>query len=225
MKQKLHKHFKFKSKKTLYRFYQICFILLFSLSIGISLGQGCARPYQENHASSSSTPNNISATTPEYPINTDVATLGMVYNKQILDHLVSCSGVGAPSDETLATWNSKKGAVSIDGTILTITSPMLMAVTTIAGDVCRDLVEQEKTTPRLFAGINWSSSSLPSDAILSDAIRGLALSCWKRSEDDNEKQILLDSVKGAFTESSIDSSEALLFLCTSMLASLDTLVL
>lgn len=203
---------------------QAVFLVMLSLAIGISLGQGCARPFQS--LESNSTPVDMSSNLPEeYVPDPNAPTLSVVYNKQVLDHMVSCSGVGIPSEATQATWAAKRGAISIDGTVLTITAPMLMAVTTIAGDVCRDLIDQEKLNPRLLINVNWASTTLPSDSVLSDAVRGLALSCWQRPEEDVERQTVLDAVKSQFSSSSINNSDAFLFLCTSMLASLDTLIL
>lgn len=204
---------------------QVVFILSASIAIGITLGQGCAKSFYKSPSSgttnNSSTSANIEATT----LDPNVATLGVIYNKQVLDHFVSCSGLGVASDETQATWSSKKGAISIDGTVTSITAPMLMAVTTIAGDVCRDIISQEKQNPRLFPGVNWAAAALPSDATLGDSIRGLALSCWQRPEDDQEKQILFDSIKSQFTGASVTPDDVYLFLCTTMLSSLDTLTL
>ncbi len=207
------------------RVWQIIFILLGSLSVGIGLGQGCSRPFGTSSGSSSSSSNSASVDQNGYQIDPNAQTLSLIYNKQVLDHLVSCSGVGVPSDETQATWSSKRGAVSIDGTVLTITAPMLMAVTTISGDVCRDLINQEKTTPRIFNNVNWSGTVLPSDTALRDSIRGLALSCWQRPEEDLEQQVIMDAVKSEFSTGTIDVTDAYLFLCTSMLSSLDTLTL
>lgn len=207
------------------RVWQITFILLGSLTIGIGFGQGCSRPFSAPSGTSDGSSTAADANDSGYQINPDAETLSMVYNKQVLDHLVSCAGVGIPSDETLATWTSKRGAVSIDGTVLTITAPMLMAVTTISGDVCRDLITQEKTSPRLFNNVNWSATALPSDTALRDSIRGLALSCWQRPEEDLEQQIVMDAVRSEFTTGTINVSDAYLFLCTSMLSSLDTLTL
>lgn len=203
---------------------QAVFLVMLSLAIGISLGQGCARPFQS--LESNSTPVDMSSNLPEeYVPDPNAPTLSVVYNKQVLDHMVSCSGVGIPSEATQATWAAKRGAISIDGTVLTITAPMLMAVTTIAGDVCRDLIDQEKLNPRLLINVNWASTTLPSDSVLSDAVRGLALSCWQRPEEEVERLTVLDAVRSQFSGSDVNNSDAFLFLCTSMLASLDTLIL
>ncbi len=208
------------------RIWQISFVLLASLSIGIGLGQGCAKPFNASTTSSNDT-NASSADNVDqngYQINPNAQTVSMVYNKQVLDHLVSCSGVGVASEETAATWASKRGAVSIDGTVLTITAPMLMAVATISGEVCRDLIGQEKANPRVFNGVNWAGTSLPMDGVLNESIRGLALSCWQRPEEEVERQIIMDAVKSQFV-GTVNPSDAYLFMCTSMLSALDTLTL
>jgi len=206
------------------RISQAIFLIALSLAIGISLGQGCSRPYQSSSESASIV--DVASTLPvDYVPDPNAETLSVVYNKQVLDHLVSCSGIGMASDATQSTWAAKRGAISIDGTVLTVTAPMLMAVTTISGDVCRDLIDQEKVSPRLFNNVNWSATSLPADGALYDAVRGLALSCWQRQEDDLERQTIMDAVKSEFSAGAIDPSDAFLFLCTSMLGSLDTLTL
>lgn len=208
------------------KLWQVFFVLVSSLAIGISLGQGCSRPYQSIHNSGDTSSSDLSSQseTP-YEINPQLPTLSLIYSKQVLDHYVSCSGIGAPSDSTLSTWESKRGAVSVDGSVLTITAPMFMATTTIVGDVCRDLIEMEKVNPRLFLGVDWLSSTLTSDKEIQDGIRGLALSCWQRSEDDSERQILMDSVKSEFGMSPTNNSDAFLFLCTSMLSSIDAMIM
>lgn len=204
----------------------IVFILFVSLSIGIGLGQGCSRPFQSSKNTSG---NNSSELTNSQQTNSEVNpnldSLSLVYNKQVLDHFVSCSGVGLPSDETLSTWESKRGAISIDGTILTITAPMLMSVTTIASDVCRDLIDQEKISPRLFQGVDWSNPTLASDGAMNSAVKGLALSCWQRHEDDIERQLLVETIKSQFSAAPVDNSHAFLFMCTAMLSSLDAIIL
>lgn len=200
-------------------------VTLFSVTIATGFGQGCA---QSKKATTSSNGDDGSADlggTPEYQIDPNSVTLSMVYNKQVLDHMVSCSGLGVASDNTLATWSSKRGAVSIDGTVVTITAPMLMAVTTIAGDVCQDLINLEKTEPRLFNGVNWSAIALPDNTTINNSIRSIALSCWQRAETAEENQIITDALYSEFGSGTINPSDAYLFLCTSMLSSLDTLTL
>jgi hypothetical protein len=200
-------------------------IAFFSVTIATGFGQGCAQSKKATAGSDGGDALGDTNGNPEYNLDPSSVTLSMVYNKQVLDHMVACSGVGVASDSTLATWASKRGAVSINGTVVTVTAPMLMAVTTIAGDVCRDLIDLEKKTPMLFNGVNWSATSLPDNTTLTNSIRGLALSCWQRQESNEENQILMDTLHSEFSSGSVNPSDAYLFLCTSMLASLDTLTL
>jgi hypothetical protein len=215
-------------------FWKVTIIVTTSLSFGVGLGQGCSRPYTSS-SSSSSSPADAYLTEAGYKINPDIETVGLTYSKQILDHLVSCSGIGVPTDATQSTWLSKKGAVSVDGAVDTLTAPMLMASATIAGDVCRDLIDQEEkadtdtdsqTEARIFTGVNWSTSTpLPSTGVLTTSIQGLALSCWQRQAESAELDLILQAVQSEFGSGNINTREAYLFLCASMLGSIDTLAL
>lgn len=208
------------------KFWQVSLILLTSLSIAIGLGQGCSKRYMNSNSSQENNNSDLSSnSTEDYFLDPNRPTLSLIYSKQVLDHYVSCTGIGTPSDSTLSTWESKRGTVSADGSVLTITAPMFMATTTIVGDICQDLIEKDKINPRMFISVDWSSPNLASDSVLQDAIRGLSLSCWQRSEEDAERQIILDSVKSEFGMSPTNNNNALLFLCTSILSSIDAMLM
>lgn len=198
-----------------------------SLAIGISFGQGCSKsvaPKQGVGSLSSSEPDQDADA---YKINPEVESVSLVYNKQILDHLVACSGIERASGPTRATWEAKRGTISIDGGVKTLTAPMLMAATSISGDVCRDLIDKEKLEPRLFSGITWTATAeaLPNDGVLTDSIKALALSCWQRQPEKLELDTILEATKEQFRSAPVNIEDAYLFLCTSMLSSLETLTL
>ncbi len=153
-------------------------------------------------------------------------TVSLVYSKQVLDQMTACLGVKTPSDQTIAMYGQKKGAISTYGTANTITSPMMMAVVSIAGEVCNDLLNQESTGPlRLFKDFNFQSTNLPDNGALRSAISRLSLSCWQRPVEAAETELLVDlafkSVKNGEAKASRKSA---LLLCTSMLSSLDSLL-
>ena len=109
-------------------------------------------------------------------------TASMVYSNEVLTHLASCAGVATPSDATVAMYEAKKGAISVYGQANTITSPMMMAITSIAGEVCNDLINQEvKLGGRIFKNMNMSANTLPNNADLVDSVSRIALSCWGRN--------------------------------------------
>ena len=194
------------------------------------LGQGCSGQFASvtGDSSSSSTSSDAGAGAPTGPVyNPNTQTLALVYGKQILDHYDSCIGSGTPTDRTLQMYSSKQGTVSANGNVSTLNGPMLMAATSIAGEICEDLILQEKTTPRIFIGFDFASMTLPTTGNLQDAIRRIARSCWSRNEDTTESQLLMNAVSSSFgTASEANKThDAALFMCTTMLGSLDSLVL
>lgn len=192
----------------------------------VGLGQGCGK-WDLASSGSSSSSSIISTAEDDPSILPNTTTVALVYGKQILDHYSSCLGSGLPSDRTLAMYTSKAGTISETGAVSTLTAPMLMAATSIAGEVCKDLIQAERTAPRIFVGFNMSGTSLPPQGALQDAMRRISRSCWSRDEDPVEAQIIMNAVNSAFSGASGANTthDAALFMCTSMLGSLDSLVL
>ena len=151
----------------------------------------------------------------------------MVYGKQILDHYSSCLGSGKNSDRAIAMYQSKAGTISETGAVTTLTAPMLMAATSIAGEVCKDLIISEKVASRIFIGVNLDGTTLPDQDSLQDAMRRIARSCWSRDEDAKEGEIIMSAINSAFQGANAANTahDAALFMCTSMLGALDSLVL
>lgn len=163
--------------------------------------------------------------TPE-TVTSGTKTVSLVYANEVLNHLASCAGVAKPSDQTLQTYDQKKGAISVYGAASTVTPPMMMAVASIAGEVCNDLINQEIATgQRIFVGINMAANALPSTAAMSDTISRLALSCWQRYDETAERQMILDMVNSSVGNTeTMAARKASLMICTSMLSSLDSIL-
>lgn len=206
-----------------------------TLGILIGVGNGCGRLSSGDYsASSTSTPTqpaDSSTTTTgsgsDITVIPGARTVSMVYSKQVLDQLSACSGLALPSEKTLTMYEQKKGAISTYGTANTVTSPMMMAVTSIAGEICNDLIDQEVVSaqPRLFSGFNMAANVLPNNSELSDTISKLAVSCWQRNENSSERQLLLDMVSSSVgVNEALAARKSALLLCTSMLSSLDALL-
>ncbi len=194
----------------------------------VGLGQGCGKFSVNNFSSEGSATGSAIGTTPDDPsLAANTSTVGLVYGKQILDHYSSCLGSGLPTDRALVMYSSKAGTISETGAVSTLTAPMLMAATSIAGEICEDLIQNEKVAPRIFIGYNLTGTSLPNAGSMQDAMRRIARSCWSRDEDPTEAQIILGSVNSAFAgaNGSNITHDSALFMCTSMLGALDSLVL
>ncbi|MEZ0391670.1 MAG: hypothetical protein ACAH59_05610 [Pseudobdellovibrionaceae bacterium] len=192
----------------------------------LGLGQGCGR---WELVDMKSVGGEFSLASEDDPtLLPDTKTVATVYSKQILDHYTTCLGSGLPSDRTLQMYAAKAGTVSETGAVKTVTAPMLMASASIAGEVCRDLIDAERSgTPRIFIGYNLTSTTLPADTALRDVLSRISRSCWSRDADSAEADIVLGALHSSFGNANAANTahDAALFMCTSMLASLDTLVL
>lgn len=217
-------------------------VLIFGICIAtagllVTQGQGCSGQVASNSMlSSAGTSGNNTGTTStglgvepvpsdDIPVLPNSKTVSIVYSKQILEQMSTCLGV-KPTDRTIAMYDNKKGAISVYGTANTVTSPMMMAILSISGEICQDLILQEATmaAKRIFKDIDLNANVLPTDALLKNAISRLALSCWQRKETAADVQSLSDMVAQsvAATESQAGRKAALM-VCTSMLSSLDAL--
>ncbi len=202
-------------------------MIVFScFALGI-FGNACGRPFDVRSEKEISSTQVRPAGLPEAVVYPNTKTAAMVYGNQILDHLLACAGVASPSDGTLTVWRAKKGSISETGAYDSITAPMLMAVTSIAGEVCNDLVEIEAAVGgdqrRIFNIVDFDSDRL--SAGFDESLRKLARSCWLREETDEEKSFVMNGMSQYFTPAAGVNKKAALSLCTQVLASLDTLLL
>lgn len=212
-------------------------LFVFAVLIGgviLSVGNGCSKSFTSSPSTgSNATGGGVdgaggggSGGADDMTVIPGARTVSIVYAKQVMDQLSSCSGLSAPSAATMTMYEQKKGAISTYGSAGSVTAPMMMAVTSIAGEICNDLINQEtKLGERLFVGFNMTANTLPGDAQLSDTITRLSLSCWQRNESSGERQALLGLINSSIRSGEANASrKAALMLCTSMLSSLDALL-
>lgn len=160
-------------------------------------------------------------------------TVSLIYNKQLLDNMVTCAGTGTASPEAVAEWQSRQSSFSEYGFALDVTAPMLMAITAVAGEICDDLLDVEMAQPantrRLFR--NWDFGQAPSlanlpDANIDEAARRFALSCWARTELAEEALAYREELRAATEVQNVAETRKLaLIMCTSALASLSGITL
>ncbi len=224
------------SKKT--RPILIFVICVVTAGILVTQGQGCSGQVATKNANISSQSTGggnssngssglgvESAPSEDIPVLPNSKTVSVVYSKQILEQMSTCLAV-KPTDRTIATYENKKGAISVYGTANSITSPMMMAVLSVSGEICQDLILQEAplTTKRIFKDFDLNANLLPTDAVIKNAISRLALSCWQRKETATDSQILSDMVAQSVVATEAQAGRrAALMICTSMLSSLDAL--
>jgi hypothetical protein len=201
----------------------------------IAMGQGCSKSAPSSPVASSSSSTAVTSTSggsvlgiePLQPDPTAIVpmekTVGVGYAQQVLDQYSSCLGV-RPSDRTVATYEAKKGAISTFGTHDTVTPPMLMALTNIAGELCQDLINQESpatANKRIFKNIDLMANATPATTALRESISRLAIACWQRRETASEAQALTELVSETVGANEAHAArKATLAVCTAILSSL-----
>jgi len=152
-------------------------------------------------------------------------TVSTVYAKQFLDNMVSCTGLRIESAETRQRWEAESGSLSEFGYATDVTPPMMMAIATVAGEICSDITSASAevnrgSRDRLFPGVDFSRNGTMSPGEISDAIQRVALSCWHRRASNAEENIISTMVnENLASETQNRSQTAAMLVCTSMLSS------
>lgn len=213
--------------RRLLRILQLMSLTVFSV---IVFGNGCSQGGFTGSDSKQSSVYDMSSiqcqSSTDIQVIPGAKTVSFVGAGQLLNHLSNCIGLSVPSDATQTVYNEKKGSLSTYGTANSITPPMMMAITSIAGEICSDVIDQEIVAgARVFVGINLQASTLPSNSQLSTAISNLALSCWRGKETNEERNLLIDSVNSSVAVGEANAArKAALILCTAMLSSVNALL-
>ncbi len=205
--------------------------LLVAIALGstvmlVTVGNGCSKRDAFNSLSSVAPALNTVSSSGEEVIDPTVKMVSVVYAKQMLEQLTSCVGLEKPSDATIRVYQQKSGAVSLYGDAGSVTAPMMMATTSIAAEVCNDLIQQEKrVTPHIFVG--WALNSSAASSVsgvssrdITDAISRLSLACWQKAPTNQETNDILALAN--FESPSRENSA--LMVCTAILSSLKTIL-
>lgn len=160
-------------------------------------------------------------------------TIAVTHAGQVLKNMLSISGVETPSSATLDMYELKKTSFSENGRANSLNAPIVMATAAVGGEVCNDLITQEKgkaaVERRIFNQIDFTArvANLSENA-RADSIRRLARSFWGRDETPAELQVIQDGVTEAITAGGTavrDTELVVLYLCTAMISSLDAYTL
>lgn len=215
-----------------------------SLTLVVSfMGQGCQNGFEAakdglgtiTGSSSGGGSGSSSGSSVQLPSDflpkTEAKTTSLVYSRQILDHLLSCSGVGNADTKIKAEYENRKGTLSEYGYATEVTAPMLMGVTAVAGEICNKLIEQEAmqlaSARNVFNTVNFSSgpAQLNKNSEFQEVVRRLARSCWGRNETAEELDIIYNNFSEDFN-SSTDGNRTkagMLSVCTAMLSSVSAI--
>ncbi len=209
-----------------FRFHSDLFLRTTILLLLLALNQGCS----QGRLSHPSMPSNNGVYVPAAGemVTVDMMKAAAVNNsQQVLTAMVSLTGIGQPSSATLNAYKKEAGKISDTGKPDSVNAPMWLAITNLAGEVCRDLVTAEAALTidqrRIFKQINFTTGgpvAIP-DAAKSDVIRRLARSVWQRNETNEELGLLKAELATFKSTTAGDTNKAMLMTCTAMLASLD----
>lgn len=185
---------------------------------------------------------------PESPLfdstGADLKPVSVLYSENILLSMQSQLGIQVPSARTIAAFTAGKSQLSAKGpvgNVDTVNQPMWGAITTLSGEFCVDTINLEKAKPigsaqapgtrSFFNQVNFTQAPAGlSMTARADSIRRLSLALWGRPETADEllqiqngltAMLQLPPVTG--TNNALQTENAMLFVCSSMLASLDSI--
>jgi hypothetical protein len=208
-------------------------ISLISVTGLMMFGQACSqfRPGLSKGLGSLSSSSILGDSLPkDFAPKADTQTVSMAYSRQILDTMLSCSGIGLADDKIRNEYETRKGSLSEFGYATQVSSAMLMSITAVSGEICNKLIAKESGTAipnrRIFNNINFSGKYQDLKALdIEDATKRLARSCWQREPASDEIAIITQNLQTAFQSdtSSTGVSKSMLVLCTGMLSSLSSI--
>lgn len=158
----------------------------------------------------------------------EAKSFGVSYSENAFSSMQNQTGVANPSAATRTAVTNQFTKLSETGKSDSVTAPMWVSLTTVAGELCNDLVTQERAATaasrRFFGSVDFARAPASlSQAAKDDVIRRLARSLWARNETPQEKTLILTSFDTSFAASTTvnDTQSGMMFLCTAMLAALD----
>lgn len=171
------------------------------------------------------------------PLNLDEDTkpVTVTYSENAITSMQLQTGLQTLSNRTLTANTNAKAKISETGKADTVNAPMWISLTNLAGEVCLDLVTEERgraaTARRFFNQVDFTRgpASLTTEA-RSDLVRRMARNFWGRNETAAERTVLLASLSEALAEprrngasDAAETEDAMIYSCTAMLSSLDAI--
>ncbi|MEO0334955.1 MAG: hypothetical protein AAF202_01080 [Pseudomonadota bacterium] len=192
-----------------------------SFSLGLVVlfvGHGCSEIGSVKSASGPSASLDL-AGTDDIQVFPNTKTVSTVYAKQFMDNMISCTGIGIESTLTREEYKAQKASLSEYGYATDVTPPMLMAISTMAGEVCSDVIDgwtDPSPQKRQVLFDNFAMNRAPNATEVQGAIQKIALSCWNRRATDTE----VSTIENMVNDTANGNGEtAALVLCTAMLSS------
>ena len=149
-------------------------------------------------------------------------TASIINHRQIMPSFRRCLGLGKSqiSSKTKTTYKDSIIALSKDGKADSISAPMLLSITKVVAETCRDLMNVEKSSSnrKYFPGFNLGSGAGSQAFNLTNSIEKIASSCWGRNARQEEVNLVINALAGASLANS-KNTKAAIFMCTTLLSS------
>jgi hypothetical protein len=167
-------------------------------------------------------------------IDEDVKPVTVTQSENLLISMQSITGLQNVSARTITAGNVAKAKVSETGKADSINGPMWLSITNLSGEVCLDLITDEKAKAqadrRFFGQVNFTAAPAAlTPEIKDDVIRRMARNFWGRNETASERTVIKSSLDAAALDPRrpgvsdvIETEDVLIFTCSAMLASLDS---
>ncbi len=195
-------------------------ILLQVLGIGLILSfQNCSKGVLQNQTETYGLSSEGIVPTSE------AKTVGVSGSETILTSLVSVTGIQAPSTGLFRSSAGRTTLIGDTGAADSVNAPMWISITNLSGDVCAQLVTEEKAKApalrRIFKEIDFTKGP---DSVSQEAkdkmIRRMARAYWGRNEEKEELAAINDSLSENFKGVDMVQTELqVLFGCSAMLSS------
>lgn len=156
--------------------------------------------------------------------------------EQTLSSMLKATGQDSLSPAGSLEYTARYGSLAAGNNLALVNSPLILGTTSLAGEICNDLIKKEKaiaiaSNRSFFESINFSNgvSSITAGAF-SVTIRRMARSFWGRNEQNNEldlfhqhKMEFLQSLGAGDASKAISTDTLMLSTCTAILSSLDAI--
>lgn len=158
---------------------------------------------------------------------------GLLTGEQALQGMLKVTGVNLTGSITNE-FNARNSAFSSGPDLKQATSPMMVAFTSLGGEVCNQLVAAEVSKGaadrNFFGSIDFGKPIANiSPEVYDNVIRAFARNFWGRNESTDEKSLILDGradFAANFAANRVTSNEStrdlLVFTCAAMLSSFDS---
>ena len=155
--------------------------------------------------------------------------------EQTLSSMMKLANVTTPTTALLNEYNVRYGALAAGGDLSMANSPLMLGSTSLAGEVCNNMLTQETaqaaTARNFFGSINFAAGvSSVTDAEYNTSIRGMARQFWGRSETAEELSMLqgyktefINALAATLRTQAASSKNLMLATCAAMLSSIDAI--